>query len=144
MPTRQLNSTARTASPLRLAEQGRHPSPDPRAAVPDAEQRESALVRQVAELEAEVTHLRRGLESRTHIAIAIGMLAERFHCTSSQAWSLLQRLSSHTNLKLRRVADLLVAQAQGECEATDHADLARLAAHVPGLLRADRDDADHA
>ena len=143
MPAEQLDSTARAASPLRLASQTRPASPDLRVATPER-QCESVLARQVAELEAEVAHLQRGLESRTHIAIAIGMLAERFRCTSSQAWSLLQRLSSHTNLKLRRVADLLVAQAQGECEETDHADLALLAAHVPGLLRSDRDDVDRA
>lgn len=135
MPADQVDGKPRGASPLRLAAQG------PRGSGAESpELREKALVRRLAELEAEVTHLRRGLDSRTHIAIAIGMLAERFRCTSSQAWSLLQRLSSHTNLKLRRVADLIVAEAHDTCLETDRADLARLATHVPGLLHHDQDD----
>ena len=144
MPADRLDSIELAASPRRLASQVCPPASELRATLDGQALRESALVRRVAELEAEVTHLRRGLESRTHIAIAIGMLAERFRCTSSQAWSLLQRLSSHTNLKLRRVADLLVAEAHGECRETDTDDLARLAAQLPGLLRTHRDDADHA
>jgi hypothetical protein len=87
----------------------------------------------IAELEHEVATLRHALDSRTTIAVATGLLAERYGCSSSRAWALLTRVSSHTNVKVRDVARVLVAQADGVLEPDDAQVLVRLAAHLPGL-----------
>ena len=68
--------------------------------------------RKIGELEHELATMRAALEHRTTIAVATGLLAERYGCTSSQAWSLLARLSSHTNVKVRDVAQLVIEDRQ--------------------------------
>ena len=88
--------------------------------------------RRISELEHELTTLRAALEHRTTIAVATGLLAERYGCTSAQAWSLLARLSSHVNVKVREVARVLVAQADGVASPADDELLGRLAHHLPG------------
>src|SRR4051812_15654781 len=82
-------------------------------AVHDRRSAATALEERCAELELEVVHLRRALESRTLIGVATGLLAERYGCTSTQAWALLRRLSSHANVKIREVARGLVAEVDG-------------------------------
>lgn len=89
--------------------------------------------RQLEELRGEVETLRRALESRTSIALATGMLAERHRCSSSAAWDLISRVSSHTNIKVREVARLVVALADGTTTESDAELVARLAAHLPHL-----------
>ncbi len=93
------------------------------------------LERRVAELEAEVEHLRTALESRTTTATATGMLAERFGCTSPQGWALLRRVSSHANVKVRDVASVVVALADGTANDEDAGLLERIAPHLPRLDR---------
>ena len=90
----------------------------------------------VADLEREVADLRTALESRTVTSVATGILAERFGCTSSQAWAVLTRVSSHTNLKVRDVARVVVALVDGTLEPEDAELVPRLAPHLPGLLPA--------
>ena len=87
----------------------------------------------IAELEREVTTLTQALETRTAIAVATGLLAERYGVSSSRAWALITRVSSHANVKVREVARVLVAQADGTLSAEDTEVLVRLAAHLPGL-----------
>jgi len=84
-----------------------------------------------SELEGELANLRRALESRTEIGIALGILAERYGCTSSQSWTLLTRLSSHTNIKVVQIAHALVSSADGRADEQDAATLCTLAAHLP-------------
>jgi transcriptional regulator with GAF, ATPase, and Fis domain len=52
--------------------------------------------------------LDRALDSRTAIGQATGMLMERYRMDARQAFALLSRVSSHTNTKIRAVADTLV------------------------------------
>jgi hypothetical protein len=90
---------------------------------------------EVARLEHEVLQLREAVATRTLLGTAIGMLAERYGCTSQQAWTLITRVSSNSNLKAREVARLVVALADGTLEPGDEAHVASIAPHLPGLGR---------
>jgi len=52
----------------------------------------------------EVEHLKVGMDRRTVIGQAQGILMERFDMDSEHAFALLTRLSSHSNRKLREIA----------------------------------------
>lgn len=54
-------------------------------------------------------HLHRALDTRTTIALALGMLMERFDLSHDDAFGVLRRVSSHENRKLHQVAAELVA-----------------------------------
>lgn len=97
-------------------------------------------------LESEVENLRRALETRTQIGIALGILTERYGCTSPQAWTLLTRLSSHTNIKVVEIARALVASADGTADEHDVTTLGELTAHLPRRTNAaiDGHASDHA
>lgn len=98
---------------------------------PEAEDR-------IRELEREVRTLQEAVRTRTSIGTAIGLLAERYGCSTQQAWALIGRVSSHTNIKARDVARVVVASADGSPEAGDQMLLETLAAHLPGLARPGR------
>lgn len=53
-----------------------------------------------------------GLRSRQEIGQAVGILMERHRLTSDTAFALLVRRSQHTNIKLRRLAQLVVETGQ--------------------------------
>ena len=55
--------------------------------------------------------LNEGLQSRRVIGQAIGILMERYQMDEDRAFAFLVRASSHNNLKLRAVAEELVAEA---------------------------------
>jgi GAF domain-containing protein len=59
-------------------------------------------------------HLTQGLQTRRTIGQAIGILMERYHINEDRAFAFLVRASSHANMKLRDVAQELVAQANAE------------------------------
>ncbi|AXB47577.1 ANTAR domain-containing protein [Amycolatopsis albispora] len=63
------------------------------------------------ELQAELDGLRRALRSRATIEQAMGVLVVAHRCTPQQAFRLLIRLSQQHNVKLHRVASLLVQLA---------------------------------
>ncbi|QFU93106.1 ANTAR domain protein [Amycolatopsis sp. YIM 10] len=69
------------------------------------------LQRRVKELQAELDGLRRALRSRATIEQAMGVLVVAHRCTPQQAFRLLIRLSQQHNVKLHRVANLLVQLA---------------------------------
>ena len=56
----------------------------------------------------EQDHLRRALDTRRTIGEATGILRERFKLSSDQAFGVLQRVSSEQNIKLFKVAQMLV------------------------------------
>lgn len=60
----------------------------------------------------EVEDLRQALEARRVIGQAIGILMERYELTDERAFAFLARLSSHRNVKLRRVAHEVVTETQ--------------------------------
>ncbi|UJW32821.1 ANTAR domain-containing protein [Saccharothrix sp. AJ9571] len=69
------------------------------------------LQRRVKELQAELDGLRRALRSRATIEQAMGVLVVAHRCTPQQAFRLLIRLSQQHNVKLHRVAGMLVQLA---------------------------------
>lgn len=56
-----------------------------------------------------VEHLRAAMESRTAIDIAIGVVMAQNRCTQQEAFAILRKASSHRNIKLRTLAEELVA-----------------------------------
>ena len=93
------------------------------------------LESQVTRLEREIVSLQEAVRSRTLIGTAIGILAERYGCTSEQAWALIGRVSSHTNVKARDIARVVVAAADGSHDAGDRVLLETLTPHLPGLVK---------
>jgi hypothetical protein len=67
----------------------------------------------VAMLEAELAGLRRALHNRAVIEQAMGILAVLRRCTPEDAFQLLVRLSQVSNVKLHRIAQLLVQLTNG-------------------------------
>jgi hypothetical protein len=62
----------------------------------------------VAELEAEIAHLKEALARRQQIGVATGLLAQRFGISPDRAWSLLVRLSQNGHVKVRDIAQALI------------------------------------
>ena len=61
----------------------------------------------------EVKHLRAALCSRDVIGQAKGVLMVLDGCTSDEAFTILRERSQHTNVKLRLVAEAVVAERTG-------------------------------
>jgi GAF domain-containing protein len=57
----------------------------------------------------EIDNLAKAVRSRTLIGQAVGILMERYDLSDERAFALLKRVSSHTNVKLRLVAEQLTA-----------------------------------
>ena len=87
---------------------------------------------EVEELRSLVAQLRDGMATRQLIGVATGLVAQRFHCTTEQAWSVLARVSQHTNIKLREVARVIVDAHDGQPRDEDIAILAEVSAQLPG------------
>ncbi|MDK1348976.1 ANTAR domain-containing protein [Streptomyces sp. 378] len=77
---------------------------------PSAE--DAVLLAEVVELRAENEHLGRALASRAVIDQARGMMMALAPCPSDRAWDLLVDVSQHCNIKLRDVAEALVATTE--------------------------------
>ena len=58
----------------------------------------------------EVTNLSEALETRTTIGKAMGIVMERYQLNDERAFAFLTRLSQHRNVKLRLVAEEIVAE----------------------------------
>ena len=56
----------------------------------------------------EISNLAQAVQTRTLIGQAVGIIMERYRLNDQRAFALLQRLSSHRNLKLRLVAQEIV------------------------------------
>ncbi|HEX6246560.1 MAG TPA: GAF and ANTAR domain-containing protein [Nocardioidaceae bacterium] len=61
----------------------------------------------------EITNLKEALETRTTIGQAVGLVMERYQLNDERAFAFLTRLSQHRNVKLRLVAEELVAELAG-------------------------------
>ncbi|MER5883982.1 ANTAR domain-containing protein [Streptomyces sp. NPDC001941] len=64
-------------------------------------------------LRAEVEQLRHALEGRPGIELAQGMVMAMVPCSAETAWWTLVRVSQRTNVKLRVVAEQIVASVDG-------------------------------
>lgn len=60
----------------------------------------------------EIDNLETAIRTRKTIGQAIGIVMERYGLTDERAFAFLTRLSQHRNVKLRRVAQEMVAEAQ--------------------------------
>jgi hypothetical protein len=83
-------------------------------ALEDAEELSRLFAHQAAVALAysiEIQGLNDALRSRTRIGQAVGIIMERYKLPEQQAFAFLTRLSQQGNIKLRRVADELVAAA---------------------------------
>jgi hypothetical protein len=60
-------------------------------------------------LAAEIAQLKEGLATRTVIGQATGIVAGRLHVSTGTAWEIVRRASTDCNIKVRRVADIIVA-----------------------------------
>jgi hypothetical protein len=82
---------------------------------------------ELEQLRAEVSGLRRALESRGLIERAKGVLMHRHGWTADDAFQYLARLSQHTNVRLAELADRVVAEASARgLSASDEACTYRL------------------
>jgi GAF domain-containing protein len=72
-----------------------------------------------------------GLQSRRTIGQAVGVLMERYDMSEDRAFGFLVRASSHSNIKLRAVAEELVDEVNVKAEVTRHA---RTPARPPSRL----------
>jgi GAF domain-containing protein len=57
-----------------------------------------------------VENLQQAIESRQRIGQAVGVVMERFHLDDARAFAFLARLSSHQNVKVRVIADRMLAE----------------------------------
>lgn len=63
----------------------------------------------VVELQRKVIQLEKAVESHATVDQAIGIVVALGKLTPDQGWTVLRETSQHTNMKLSRVADLVVA-----------------------------------
>ncbi|MFE9611530.1 ANTAR domain-containing protein [Streptomyces sp. NPDC006012] len=60
------------------------------------------------ELQEEVDQLKEAVTSHAVVDQAIGMVVALGRVTPDQGWTVLKEVSQHTNIKLRRVAELIL------------------------------------
>jgi hypothetical protein len=89
------------------------------------------LLQRIVELEAEVAHLEEAVTSRQQIGFITGVLAERFGLSPDEAWSVVVRVSSHTNVKVHEIVRVLHAGYFGQVAREDLDLAARLNEHLP-------------
>ena len=125
---REVGVSSSLSLPLRIGDRGRgalnlystrahaFTDEDRRAAESWAAQAGSALAvaLRMAEREAAVDHLHRGLTSRQVIGQAVGLLMAQRRCTAEDAFELLKTASQRSNEKLRDLAQRLVAAHEDE------------------------------
>ena len=96
----------------------------------------------VAELEAEIAQLRDALTRRQQIGVAVGLLAQRFALSPERAWSLLVRLSQNGHVKVREIAEAVIAAHCGQLDPSKVELLSSLEKHLPDGVRLVRTAAD--
>jgi hypothetical protein len=89
----------------------------------------------VAELEAEIAQLRDALTRRQQIGVAVGLLAQRFAISPERAWSLLVRLSQNGHVKVREIAEAVIAAHCGQIDPAKATLLSSLEKHLPDGVR---------
>jgi ANTAR domain len=89
----------------------------------------------VAALEAEIAQLRDALTRRQQIGVAVGLLAQRFAISPERAWSLLVRLSQNGHVKVREIAEAVIAAHCGQLDSAKAELLSSLEKHLPDGVR---------
>ncbi|MGW2935223.1 ANTAR domain-containing protein [Streptomyces sp. NPDC055722] len=95
--------------------------------VPDTVQEpESHPVDEIEQLQAKVTQLEHAVDSHALIDQAMGVIIAVGRISPAEAWDLLRETSMRTNIKLRHVAELVVAWGEtGNLAADIRDELAR-------------------
>ena len=75
----------------------------PYSLAPELSESERAL-----ELEIEVDQLKSAVTSHATVDQAIGVVLATGHLSPDESWDVLRKVSMHTNIKLRRVAELVI------------------------------------
>ena len=88
---------------------------------------------EVTALRRQVAELHQGLESRTQIGTAVGILAGRLGIGSDRAWDVMRRVSTTMNVKVREVARVIVASHNGTLDPSDAALAQRVSAALGDL-----------
>ncbi|MGV9883790.1 ANTAR domain-containing protein [Streptomyces sp. NPDC003006] len=75
---------------------------------PDEPENPAKQGEKVVELQRKVSQLEQAVESHATVDQAIGIVVAVGRLTPGQGWTVLRETSQHTNIKLSRVADLIV------------------------------------
>lgn len=102
---------------------------------PEVYGRQEPDLGRLCDLQVKLENLERAVASQRTIGIAIGILAERYGCTASDAWAYLRRLSQSTNIKVRDIARVLQDACDGSLRESDAQLAATLDGQLPGGLR---------
>jgi len=89
----------------------------------------------VAELEAEIAQLKDALTRRQQSGVATGLLAQRFLISPERAWSLLVRLSQNGHVKVREIAEAVIAAHCGQPDPARAELLSSIEKHLPDGVR---------
>ena len=89
----------------------------------------------VAELEAEIAHLKEALARRQQIGVATGLLAQRFGISPDRALSLLVRLSQNSHVKVRDIAQVLINAHCGVVAPAEAKIISAIESHLPDGVR---------
>lgn len=98
----------------------------------DHDCRAALLETQVAQLQRKIDNLWLALGSQRLIGVAVGLLAQKYGMSTSEAWERLASLSQHTNVKVRDIARALVEAFDGAPRTDDAALLAEVTRRLPG------------
>ncbi|MGA4849494.1 ANTAR domain-containing protein [Streptomyces sp. G5(2025)] len=74
-----------------------------------AQDRQSEQGEKVVELQRKVVQLEKAVESHATVDQAIGIVVAVGKLTPAEGWTVLRETSQHTNMKLSRIADMVVA-----------------------------------
>lgn len=88
---------------------------------------DSAAADRIRALEDQVINLQRAIDTQRLIGTLIGMLATRRNLSTDDAWAALQQISQRTNIKIREIARVWVADVNGQLQPEDAMLLAQLA-----------------
>lgn len=80
------------------------------------------LAVRIAHLSETAENLKSAMQSRTTIDIAIGIIMCQSRCSQAEAFTFLQKASSHRNIKLRDLAGQIVTGHGAKAEPTTHFD----------------------
>lgn len=94
------------------------------------------LARLVTSLQEEIDHLRQAVDRRQRIGVAVGLLASRYAVDPDAAFAVLVRLSQTLNVKLWRVAAVVVGLHCGRVDQPDQQLADRVEALLAGCGRA--------
>jgi ANTAR domain/GAF domain len=86
----------------------------------------------------EIHNLRQAVRTRQTIGQAIGIVMERYQLTDQRAFAFLTRLSQHGNVKLRQVAQEIVAAVHRQADDTTRPESGDPGRETPGSSGPDR------